>query len=829
MKLSIYVFIVQLVALNFIVAGESNGQHSRSVRETFISLNLSNASIKEAFKHLESISDFRFNYDKADINTKLRIDLTYSNTSVAEILLNISKEYKLGFKQLNNTIQVDKLEHISPDTAIEVVFSDVDISGKITDENGDGLPGASVVVKGTTTGTTTDLDGNYKISVAEQSVLTISFVGYKTQEVTIGSQSVIDVQMVVDAEQLEEIVVVGYGTARKKDLTGAVGRVNVKEKATMINVSPVQMLRGSVAGVNVTDNGRLGSDGSISIRGQNSISANNSPMIILDGVPYSGALTDINSNDIESIDVLKDASAAAIYGSRAANGVILITTKRGDSEKPLILYNANYGGSYFGHIPEYSNAEQYIQKVLDGRAADGKSADPNDLANYLNPLEVDNFNNGKTINPWKEISQDAPMMNHEISFSGNSNNVKYYFSGSYTNQKGVLLNDQFKRYSFRGNIETYVTDWLKVGTNTSYSNRDYSGNEASFGEASYLSPYASLYRNNSKSDIYFLPMNEGFIHNPLTNPFYSDNLDTRQNFFTNVFANIELPFGISYQLNYANTLKWSNVFDYNKSYSASDEGVFRLGSGAKTHGNERNWILQNIIKWNKTINEDHTIDLTILYSREHSDSNSSRLSSNNIWNDGLSYNGLHIGENASIVTQAGEDNTLSSMFRLNYRYKDKYLFTMTARRDGYSTFGNGQKYGTFPSIAVGWNISEENFLKGTTWVNYLKLRYSYGKNGNQAIGRYASLSKLGTINYVFGDVSVPSIGLYTSSMANADLGWETTLASNFGLDFSLLGNRISGALEYYIVNTEDILLQRTIPIVNGFSSVWQNIGATRNN
>ena len=704
------------------------------------------------------------------------------------------------------------------------------VTGKVTDSNGATLPGVSVVVKGTTTGVITGNDGNFSLTIpSDAKTLLFSFVGMKTQEVAIGNQTTINISLNEETIGLEEVVAIGYGTSRKKDLTGAVAKVDMSQKSTMINVSPMQALRGSIAGVNVTDNGKIGVDGTIQIRGRASISASNDPLLILDGVPYTGALSDISSNDIESIDVLKDASSAAIYGSRAANGVLIITTKRGKSAKPVISYNSYYGYSSFGHIPSYSNAEQYIQKVLDGRVANGLAISnvPSDIATYLRPNEVDNYLKGVTTDPYQEIKQNAPMTNQELSFSGNSGKASYFISGTYTKQNGVILNDNFSRYSFRSNVEANITDWMKTGINTSFSNRDYSGNAADLGNAAYMSPFATWYRDDTKKSIYINPMTD-FAQNPLLNVYYTNNLEVKQNLFVNIYSDIKLPYGFSYRVNYSNTFNWSKLFNYNKSYDFPDEGMKRLGDGSRNIGEGYNWVLDNVIKWDKTILKNHTVNLTLLYSREHAQSTTSNLSSNNIWSDALGYNGLQMGQNPTIITNAGEDNTISSMIRLNYRFKDKYLLTLTARRDGYSTFGEGHKFGTFPSAAAGWNISEEEFMKKITWINNLKIRVSYGNSGNQAIGRYASLSKMSTTYYVYGDGGTSVAGLYNSSVANPELGWETSVSSNLGLDFSVLKNRISGSIEYYNTNTNKLLLQRTIPTINGASSVWQNIGATHN-
>ena len=790
---------------------------------TRFDLNVKDVTIIQLFDEIEHVTEFGFLFktDQLDLTRQYTLDLKKAN--IEQILNEVLDKNLYNFTVIDRNIVITKVD-ANQDTKTKKV------TGKVTDSNGATLPGVSVVVKGTTTGVITGNDGNFSLTIpSDAKILLFSFVGMKSQEVAIGNQTTINITLSEETIGLEEVVAIGYGTSRKKDLTGAVAKVDMSQKSTMINVSPMQALRGSIAGVNVTDNGKIGVDGTIQIRGRASISASNDPLLILDGVPYTGALSDISSNDIESIDVLKDASSAAIYGSRAANGVLIITTKRGKSAKPVISYNSYYGYSSFGHIPSYSNAEQYIQKVLDGRVANGLAISnvPSDIATYLRPKEVDNYLKGVTTDPYQEIKQNAPMTNQELSFSGNSGKASYFISGTYTKQNGVILNDNFSRYSFRSNVEANITDWMKTGINTSFSNRDYSGNAADLGNAAYMSPFATWYRDDTKKSIYINPMTD-FAQNPLLNVYYTNNLEVKQNLFVNIYSDIKLPYGFSYRVNYSNTFNWSKLFNYNKSYDFPDEGMKRLGDGSRNIGEGYNWVLDNVIKWDKTILKNHTVNLTLLYSREHAQSTTSNLSSNNIWSDALGYNGLQMGQNPTIITNAGEDNTISSMIRLNYRFKDKYLLTLTARRDGYSTFGEGHKFGTFPSAAAGWNISEEEFMKKITWINNLKIRVSYGNSGNQAIGRYASLSKMSTTYYVYGDGGTSVAGLYNSSVANPELGWETSVSSNLGLDFSVLKNRISGSIEYYNTNTNKLLLQRTIPTINGASSVWQNIGATHN-
>ncbi|WP_247235337.1 TonB-dependent receptor [Telluribacter sp. SYSU D00476] len=696
------------------------------------------------------------------------------------------------------------------------------VSGTVRDESGAGLPGVSVVLKGTQRGTTTNAEGEFQLDVPdESSVLVFSFVGYTSQEIVAGSQSNVSITLTPDNKQLEEVVVVGYGTQRKKDLTGAVMRVDPKLNATNPNVNASQALRGSVAGVTVTDTGRPGADGTIRIRGASSISANNSPLIVLDGIIYTGGLSDINANDIESIDILKDASSAAIYGSRATNGVILITTKKGNSPKPRLSYNAYYGMSDYARTPRLMGPERYLQMKEDAAAFLGRPV-------ILTPTEETNFNAGRTIDPWEAIAQRAPMTSHELSLSGVTEKINYYVSGSYTDMKGRIFGDNFSRFSSRINLDIAITDWLNIGTNTGFTLKNYSGVPANINNASYLSPYSTLFYEDGVPK--YLPMDDGLAPNPLFSSIRNDNLDLSNTLFNNLYADIALPVpGLSYRMNMGNNLRYNETGSYSPAYNR--DGINIQGQGSKGHSKHHYFTMENILKYNKAIGQIHNLDVTALYSFETTRNSSSSLSSNNIFSDALSYNALNIGENQTINTTANEARANSIMGRVGYRLLDRYMLNFTLRRDGYSAFGAGKKYGNFPSVGVGWLVSDEGFMQGTSaWLSYLKLRYSYGKNGNRGIDPYASLSNMNhTSNqYVFGDNGTTSVGISPTSMANLQLGWETTVASNFGVDFSILKERISGAVEVYSMKTTDLLLSLRIPNMTGYETFFANIGGTSN-
>ncbi|TDB67951.1 SusC/RagA family TonB-linked outer membrane protein [Arundinibacter roseus] len=702
--------------------------------------------------------------------------------------------------------------------------AELNISGKVVDqENNAPLPGVSILIKGMQRGTTTNSEGAYTLTVPdENAVLIFSFVGYTAEERTVGNQQVINVSLQTDTKALGELVVVGYGTQRKKDLTGSVVRIDPKLNATNPNVNVSQSLRGSVAGVTVIDTGRPGADGTISIRGNASISASNAPLIILDGIIYTGGLSDINSNDIESIDILKDASSASIYGSRATNGVILITTKKGTSAQPRLTYNAYYGMSDFANTPKMMGPERYLQMKEDAADFLGRPL-------ILNPIEEANRAAGRTIDPWLAIAQDAPMYNHELSLSGRTERVNYYVSGSYTNMKGRVMGDNFSRFSSRLNLDITLTDWLSIGTNTGFTIKDYSGIRANFETASYLSPYSSLYYDDG--ELKSLPMDDGIAPNPIFNTVRNDHLSLSNTLFNNAYMDIKLPIpGLTYRLNMGNNLRFNEDANFTPSINEPRDNNFRLANGSKATRKHHYLTVENIVKYNKNFGENHAFDLTLLQSFERTKESGSSLSSNNIFSDVLSYNGLGIGENQLISTTATQSQATSYMGRVGYRLLDKYLFNFTIRRDGYSAFGSGRKFGNFPSVGLGWMVSDEKFMSDISWVNYLKVRYSYGKNGNRGINPYSSLSNMTQSGnqYVFGDNGVTSIGITPTSMANRLLGWETTVASNYGLDFSLFQNKVSGSVEYYSMNTSDLLLDLRIPNMTGYEIFFTNIGATSN-
>lgn len=699
------------------------------------------------------------------------------------------------------------------------------VSGTVTGAEGP-LAGVSVSVKGGAHQVATDLTGKYALAAADSDTLIFTNVGYETQLVAVSGREQVDVVLVSSTSSLDEVVVVGYGTQTRRNVTGSVAKVDMEETANLPNTNVTQAMRGRVAGVQFTDNGRPGQGGSILIRGQRSLSGGNNPLIIVDGIQFNGSINYLSPNDIESMEILKDASAAAIYGSRAANGVILVTTKKGLSEKPSITFNANYGMSDWSKRVRLLSPERYLEKTLEMRRVLGLDVDPSKIRDYLAPSEQLNYDAGKTTDPWDAISQQGRLANYDISISGKTANSNYYASASIADEDGLIYGDAHKRHSFRINLETQFTKWLMTGINASYLRRDLSGVNASISQAAVASPYGTYYYEDGQPTLNVVE-GESNSGNPMRSALLTDNEEIYNNLFSNFFLRINVPFieGLEYRLNYSPNYRW----DHNYNFFRQDAHISQNTTYAnKFSRQDFDWVYENILTYKRTIGAIHGIDATLMYGRNHRGVEDTRADANQLSMDVLGWNSLELGSLLTNTSSASKEDGVSSMFRLNYRLKDRYFATFTMRRDGSSVFSKNHKYATFPSVSLAWIVSDEHFLADNDFVNFIKYRMSYGSVGNQAISRYQSLSLTSTSRYVFGDGSPSFVGIFPSSMGNSDLKWETTYTLNAAIDFELLKNKLSGTVEWYKMNTHDLLVQRSLPSMSGFSSIWTNLGEVQN-
>jgi TonB-linked SusC/RagA family outer membrane protein len=708
----------------------------------------------------------------------------------------------------------------------------VSVSGKVTDETGAGLPGVTVTEKGTTNGVASNVEGEYTLSVkSAQSVLVFSFVGYADQEVVVGNQSTINVSMVPDAANLEEIVVIGYGTQRKSQMTGAISSVKAQDIKDLPIENTQQALQGRVAGVDVMQAGsKPGTQPRVVIRGRRSPNASSDPLYVLDGIPLSGGIGDINPNDIQSMEVLKDASATAIYGARGANGVVLITSRRGSNTgKPTIFYDAYYGISEALNTINFMNGQQFADTKREAyriRNSDGTlgALQPDDVV--FTTVELDGIAQNRSIDYINGLMRQGNRQNHSFGISGGDEKTKYYMSLNYYKDNGIIYNQDFNRNVLRVNLDHQLTKNISMGMSTfiNYSVR----NGESFnplGGAMRENPLGQPY--NEDGSLNFLPTEDGLRSNPFSEIVpgaYIDRTKTNR-MFSGIYAEAKIIDGLTYRLNLGP--------DFNIEKRDLFQGRFtnsrRLAPprAATDNVNQFNYTIENVLNYNKDIGK-NSFNITAVQSLQKDNFETNGITVQDIPSEGQQfYNFGNAAIIESVRSNLVQRALLSYMGRINYSFNDKYLLTATLRADGASQFGDNTKWGYFPGVALAWNLSSEEFMKSISAVDLAKVRVSYGSIGNQAIAPYQTRGLLRQSAYNFGDNAY--FGYAPNTIGNPDLRWETSTTFNVGLDFSMFRGRFSGTIEYYDVTTSDLLLRRNLPPSIGFTEVTTNVGATRNN
>ena len=713
----------------------------------------------------------------------------------------------------------------SQSPVINAVQAQREVTGTVQDADGQGIPGVNVVIKNTSTGTITDLNGNFNLSVpGDAKILVFSFVGLRTQEVQIQDKTEFFIVMEQSDISLDEVIVIGYGTQKKSDITGAVASVSKERIEGMVSTDVSQIIQGSVPGLTMmaTEAGaaQSGDNSLILIRGRNSITADNSPLIVLDGVPYEGDIGDLNPNDISSIEVLKDASSSAIYGSRGANGVILITSRKGKEGKVEVVYDGYISMQQVANFPHIMNGDEYYDYKKNWVDEGGETGE-GDAS--ISDSEREVYESGEYTDWRNELLRTGSSHRHNLSISGGSKTIKWINSTSYLGIRGVAVNDNFERITNRLSVNANITSWLKLGTSVQLSYSDKSGNSPSFSAVYRMSPLVKAYNDDGSINITPLPDNP-LKKSPLEDLLYED-IDKTKQIISNAYLEIDFPWidGLSYRLNAA--LRYS---DRSQRYYAGMNTVAGQAvnsEGSISGGPYTSTVLENILSYNRSFGKNRLF-ITGLYSFEGKKKDIIETYAKAFPNDFMNLYGM---SQASYLEQSfffEQENLISQMIRLNYSYNERYLLTLTARRDGYSGFGKDTKWGTFPSLAVGWNISNEDFYHLNDVINALKLRFSYGENGNQAVKPYQSIDRLAILNYVSGSITAP--GYVPSDMGVPDLGWESTRSMNFGIDYALLHSRIHGDFNIYNNNTFDLLLDRRISPVHGDDKITQNIGKTNN-
>ncbi|TDW44652.1 TonB-linked SusC/RagA family outer membrane protein [Flavobacterium sp. 270] len=755
------------------------------------------------------------------------------------------------------------------------------VKGTITDAAGLPIPGANVTTKGSQNGVSTDLDGTYSISASPGSILVYTFIGFKKQEVTIGSGTVYNIVLKEDDNSLEEVVVVGYGVKKKKDLTGSIVSVGADEIASRPVVNAVQAMQGKAAGVDVSTNERPGTVGSITIRGARSISASNAPLYVVDGIPLnsrlvtdastgkisvdanSGGIDFLNPTDIETIDVLKDASATAIYGSRGANGVIIVTTKKGKNGKFTLNYDTSIMMETIHENAPMMTSAQYIEFRRWGRYYSNPSAFPkgdapnieNDKLIFLASADPSSWANiekgwkdanGNITTTWdgskvgttdwtKFVTRTGITQQHTISVSGGTEKMKAYGSFGYLDNEGTLLGQGYRRYSGTASVDITPTKWFSMGAslNTSYGVNEYG--QSNVGRTAVTSsggiyatartnlPYAVPYdANGVRIDN---PGGDSTIRTPVDEYKYSQDQRATIRAFGSLYAQFDLGGisksldGLKYRINFG-----PDLTSFRDGVYLDGKSAIRSGTSFASLAKEQtiSYTLDNLIFYNKTVGN-HNFGATLLMSQTEYHNEQSAMSANDIKNPENKWNAL----NPANVTLAGyssgltDTGLLSYMGRVNYGYSDKYLLTASGRFDGASQLASENRWAFFPSASAAWVINKEKFLENVTWLNQLKIRAGYGVTGNAAVPAYATQPPLTGIVYPNGSGVVNN-----TSLGNVNLGWEQTAQFNYGIDFSMFNNRISGALDYYTSKTTDLLLKSSVPTVIGVKDTYQNVGET---
>ncbi|MEX0772806.1 MAG: TonB-dependent receptor [Balneolales bacterium] len=685
------------------------------------------------------------------------------------------------------------------------------VEGQVTVEGtGEELIGLNIIVKGTNVGTSTNLDGSFQLTVPSLSdTLVFSYLGYETQEVPIANRSEINVTMIPSALSTEDLVVIGYGTQQRSDITGSVASVPRERLEKAPNLNLAQAIQGAIPGVMVSQTSAGASPNeSLMVRGRNSITANNSPLVVIDGIP--GAIGDVNPNDVQSIEVLKDASAAAIYGSRGANGVILITTKDGLDGETRISYNGYYSTQRFANIPDLMNGEEFYnyKQVRDPGA--------------IRSGEQQMYEAGEWTD-WMDLAlRNGASQQHNLSVSGGFNNTTYYLSGGLMDVQGIAVNDDYMRATSRINVDTKVADWFTIGTRTQLTYADRSGVSPGLGGVFHHSPLSRSHDDDGNLTIY--PQSWDQLANPLQGTLYN-NIDKSQQIVTNNYAIADFPFieGLSYRLNTGIRLSFADRGTYRGMNTAS--GYQAHGSANTNRSRGNNTVIENILSYDQKVGA-HGFSTTAIYSFEENSSSSNTTNANGFPNDYLTWYATEQADFAQSNYNFEDTHLISQMLRLNYVYDQRYMLTFTGRRDGFSGFGDENKWGVFPSIAIGWNLANEQFFPWGNAFNELKPRISWGLNGNQAVGAYQTISR--AVNADIVSLKQPLPGYRPGTLAVDNLGWESSETLNAGLDFGIYDDRISGDINVYRTNTTDLLLNRNISDVHGISSIVQNIGETKN-
>lgn len=822
MKWSLFFFFLSMIQ---VLAVDSYSQQTR------LTLKFNQTKLESVLNEIENKSEFYFLYNQDFVNTNKTVDLDVKGVKIEDVLNALFKNTNIKYTISDRQIVLTNSDNQSGLNNRSTQQNKV--SGKVTGVSGDPLPGVTIAVKGTTAGTITDAAGNFQLAIpAEAKVLVFSFVGMKTQEVAISGKSTFNIVLEEESIGIEEVVAIGYGTAKKRDVTGAVGSVRAESIVRSNPVQPAKALQGQVAGVNVNKvNSRPGSDYTIDIRGVHSISFSSEPLVVIDGV-MGGKLNTLNPSDIETMDVLKDASSAAIYGARGANGVIIITTKKGLQGKTKVTYEGYVGVKVPTNLPDLMTAQEFYHAYNDVVKAE------NPIAQIIwTTAETANVTGGKSVNWVDQVTAPSAQTSHVVALSGGNENTTHYFSTGYLSEKGNLLNTGYERFNLKGSIDSKLNNVVKVGFTTYYT---YSilnlGAMETLRSAYRARPTGSIYyseltnpteTNDKNVDGYAFWM--GIKDNQVQNPIlevqdYSFDDETRvSNFLGNGYLELTPMKGLSFKSSLSASVYNSRRGEYRGPDTKSR--LNKLASAANQFNFNSSYTWDNILNYKLTSGV-HNLNLTAAQSALQE-----RFETSGIQVENLTYNSSFYALNTAalingVSSSLVERSIMSFMGRLNYSYNDKYLLTATGRYDGSSVLAEGNKWAFFPSLALAWRAMEEPFVKSLNLFSDLKLRASYGEVGNDVVAPYSTQAYLNKTAYDFGGVA--AYGYAPRNIGNADLKWENSAEVNIGLNMGFLKNRITADVEFYNKKTNDLIQNVAIPTSLGFGSVTSNVGKLLN-
>lgn len=841
-KLMLYSILIQPFLIDMLYATDGHGQDDQSVYDIHISLSKENYQLAEVLKEIEEKTGFLFTYDDSKVSLSSNVWLGKNEGSVGDILMELSKLESIKFKRIGRNIHISRKTDAET-TIIEqavVVQPMLLVEGKVTSSTDGGeLPGVNVLVKGSSTGTVTDIDGRYTINVPDANdTLIFSSIGYTAQEVAVNGRTVVDIALREDIQSLSEVVVVGYGSQRKADITSAVSVVSMENIGNIPITNASRFLQGQAAGVLVRQNtGRPGEELEVQVRGLGSLGAGSKPLYVIDGFPIGTSVGQhLNPNDIESMTVLKDAASTAIYGARGSNGVILITTKSAKAGEVNINFTANYGVS---NIPDSRRT-----KMMNGvEFAQFKKESFMDRIRYFEgrepaleevPEEFRYPEQTQYSTDWFEelTNTNAAFQNYNVTLSAGKGDVRTLLSVGYLNQQGTVINTNFERFNIRANIEGKVNDFIRVGWNIAGSRTDdlfaeTTGRDALIGRALWLDPRYPVYNADGSYNDYIGGTNGVFGS---ANIIQEMNEMERNRDATNVLTNGFLEFSFLKDFKFRTAVNANLTYEKYKAFRPStiagtgfNQPPPREATLFESSAETINIAADQLLSYSKELGN-HRLEAMAGYSAQEETWKFLSGSGNEFPNDIVRY------LNSAIRVGAGSSETSWSLLayfgRVNYSFKDKYLLSASYRREGSSRFGANNKWGNFPAVSLGWRLSEESFMPSTDWLTDLKLRASYGVTGNNDIGNYVSLANLVETNYILGG-NIAN-GQTIATFPNANLGWEQSNQIDIGIDLALFQNKLIFTGEYYERITNDMLLPIEIPVVSGFQSTFDNIGKVEN-